>query len=88
MAMREHFDWRSLTLSPRHFSWRIRGNPLALLYEDDNAAEIAQADLVVATSMTDLASLRGLCPTLTKIPNIIYFHENQFAFPETGRFTL
>ena len=41
-------------------------------------------DLVLATSMLDLASLRGLIPKLAKIPNVLYFHENQFAYP-TGQ---
>ena len=31
--------------------------------------------------MVDLSSLRGFVPQLGCIPNIIYFHENQFAYP-------
>jgi len=30
----------------------------------------------------DLATLRGLVPKLSQIPNLLYFHENQFAYPE------
>ena len=42
-------------------------------------------DLIIATSMTDLSSLKGMVPALAAIPTICYFHENQFAYPESGR---
>ena len=38
-------------------------------------------DLIVATSMVDLACLKGLVPSLAASPSIVYFHENQFAYP-------
>ena len=38
-------------------------------------------DLALATSMVDLASLRGLIPKLAAVPSLLYFHENQFAYP-------
>jgi hypothetical protein len=31
--------------------------------------------------MVDLATLRGLIPDLAQIPSVLYFHENQFAYP-------
>ena len=73
------WDWHSLTLPPRHFRWRIRGNPLSWLNEpllDESW------DLVIATSMVDLATLRGIRPALARVPAIAYFHENQFAYPD------
>jgi glycosyltransferase involved in cell wall biosynthesis len=36
----------------------------------------------VATSMTDLSTLRGLVPALTSLPTLVYCHENQFAYPQ------
>ena len=39
-------------------------------------------DRILATSMVDLAGLRGLIPALGGIPAVVYFHENQFAYPE------
>ncbi len=75
----EH-SWTQLVLPPRHFNWRIRGNSLqwalnekALLSED--------YDLLIATSMVDLASLRGFLPNIARIPTLLYFHENQFVYP-------
>lgn len=73
-------DWTLLSLPPRHFSWRIRGNSLFWAFSE---AELLRQDydLIIATSMTDLNGLMGFAPYLAKIPSILYFHENQFAYP-------
>jgi glycosyltransferase involved in cell wall biosynthesis len=76
------WDWQVLSLPPRHFSWRVRGNPLYWSIAERKILE-AEYDLVLATSMVDLATLRGLVPRLTRIPTLLYFHENQFAYPES-----
>ncbi|MEE4637679.1 MAG: DUF3524 domain-containing protein, partial [Wenzhouxiangella sp.] len=75
------FDWRVLTLPGRHFAWRIRGNPLSWL----DAIPAGRPDLVLATSMVDLATLKGLHPRLHDVPCWLYFHENQFAYPQSQR---
>ena len=80
-AMFAHWQWRVLSLPPRHFSWRVRGNPLFWSITERDALE-RPYDLVVATSMVDLATLRGLVPALTRVPTIVYFHENQFEYPQ------
>jgi len=72
-ALPEH-DWTVETLPPRHFSWRIRGNPLALA-DQLQRSRPAGWDRLMATSMTDLATLRGLVPSLAAMPAILYFHE-------------
>ncbi|MFN2360118.1 MAG: DUF3524 domain-containing protein, partial [Marinobacter sp.] len=35
--------------------------------------------------MVDLASLKGFHPHLARTPTILYMHENQFAYPDSGR---
>lgn len=70
-------DWRTLELPGRHFRWRIRGNPLSWLHKLPETTP----DLILATSMVDLATLKGLHPRLAHTPVIYYFHENQFAYP-------
>jgi glycosyltransferase involved in cell wall biosynthesis len=77
-AMFPRYEWQSLVLPPRFFRWRIRGNPLSWLNEP-----LLQEhwDLIIATSMVDLATLRGLHPRLASTPCLLYMHENQFAFP-------
>jgi len=76
-------EWTVLTLPPRHFRWRIRGNSLTWAFAERAALE-AGHDRIIATSMVDLAGLRGLVPALAATPALAYFHENQFAYPESG----
>ncbi|MFP4600140.1 MAG: DUF3524 domain-containing protein [Persicimonas sp.] len=76
-------DWTVLTLPPRHFRWRIRGNALSWAFEQRETLE-RDYDIVLATSMVDLSALRGLVPRLARARNIIYFHENQFAYPASN----
>jgi glycosyltransferase involved in cell wall biosynthesis len=72
------FDWSTVELPGRHFAWRIRGNPLSWL----DALPDESPDLIVATSMVDLATLKGLHSRLAGVPALYYFHENQFAYPQ------
>lgn len=77
LATQPGFAWRRLELPGRNFAWRIRGNPLSWL----DALPDETPDLVVASSMVDLATLKGLHPRLVDVPTLYYFHENQFAYP-------
>lgn len=81
LAMFPDWQWQVLTLPPRHFSWRIRGNPLYWALSERALLE-GEYDLLVATSMVDLATLRGLVPGLARLPSLLYFHENQFEYPQ------
>lgn len=76
-----HINWHSLQLPGRHFRWRIRGNPLSWL----DKLPKQQPDLILATSMVDLATLKGLHPRIASTPCIYYFHENQFAYPTSSQ---
>lgn len=73
------FDFQVATQPPRHFPWRSRGN--SLWWAFDEQLQQTDPDLIVATSMVDLAGLRGMMPHLGEIPTLVYFHENQFAYP-------
>ena len=79
-SMFPQHDWTQLALPPRHFNWRIRGNSLQWGFGEFDALH-TQYDLLIATSMVDLSSLRGFLPCLAQIPSIVYFHENQFVYP-------
>lgn len=82
VASQPDFHWEVLALPPRFFRWRIRGNALTWLQEP---ALKASYDLLIVTSMVDLASLKGFHPHLAHTPTILYMHENQFAYPDSGR---
>ncbi|MEJ1464776.1 MAG: DUF3524 domain-containing protein [Candidatus Sedimenticola sp. (ex Thyasira tokunagai)] len=79
VSSQQQYEWQRFELPGRHFRWRIRGNPLSWL---DLLPE-TPPDLIVATSMVDLATLKGLHPRLAQVPCLYYFHENQFAYPVT-----
>lgn len=74
------WQWVLESLPARFFNWRYRGNSLTWAFGDYPSLD-EQYDLILATSMVDLAGLRGLKPNLANSPTIVYFHENQFAFP-------
>ncbi len=73
-------DWMSLTLPARHWKWRMRGSA-AFLAGPVHEALARPVDLVFASSYLPLAELYGLVPALAGVPSILYFHENQLAFP-------
>jgi glycosyltransferase involved in cell wall biosynthesis len=77
-------QWQVLTLTDRHFAWRMGGNALSFKAHYDRLLA-GEFDLLLATSMTDLSTLRGFYPHLGQIPNALYFHENQFAYPVNHR---
>jgi glycosyltransferase involved in cell wall biosynthesis len=71
----------TLTLSDRAWAWRLRGGAVGL-YEALTPRHV-NADVIVATSMTDVASLMGLLrrTPLAGKPVILYMHENQLTYP-------
>lgn len=74
-------EWTILTLPPRFFAWRIGGN--ALSFGVGEREKMSQNyDLIIATSLTDIATIKGLHPHLAATRTIVYFHENQFAYPD------
>lgn len=78
------WQWSTLCLAPRFFSWRQRGNSLTWAF---NERELLTQpyDFLLATSMVDLSALRGFVPELAGVPSVVYFHENQFAYPTTSQ---
>jgi len=74
-------EWTVCALPPRHFAWRVGGNALFWGGGGDKALD-DDYDLIVATSLADIATLKGLRPNLAATPALCYFHENQFAYPE------
>ncbi|MFO8141379.1 MAG: DUF3524 domain-containing protein [Marinobacter sp.] len=76
------YHWHTLALPPRFFRWRIRGNPLTWLNEP---CLQEPWDLIIATSMVDLATVKGIHPQLARTPCVLYMHENQFAFPVSSK---
>lgn len=79
----DNVDWTVLTLPARHFAWQFRSNALqwTLTHKEELQCNY---DAILASSMVDLAGLIGLNPALAGTPSALYFHENQFAYPQGG----
>ncbi|MGR8920674.1 MAG: tRNA-queuosine alpha-mannosyltransferase domain-containing protein [Gammaproteobacteria bacterium] len=84
VAALDDFDWHLECLPPRHFAWRVRGNALSLAERVRKRVRRVPPALIVATSMLDLVTLRACVPALARTPALVYFHENQFDYPDRG----
>lgn len=78
------WQWQVLGLPPRYFNWRVRGNSLSWAFQEREILT-SPYDLLICTSMVDLSALRGFVPALATIPTLVYFHENQFAYPRSSQ---
>ena len=83
LTRRVHADWTVCTLPGHHWKWRMRG---AVPYWALAAQDILTRpyDLVWASAYVPLAELVGLVPALSRLPKVLYFHENQLAYPQQG----
>lgn len=75
-------EWTTLTLPARHWKWRMRHSAIHF------AREVVQRfaaghrwDAIVCTDMMNVAEFRALSPAARDVPVMVYFHENQFAYP-------
>ena len=66
-----------LTMRGQFWKWRMHGGAVTLAREFKS--KNLKPDLILATDMLDLSTFLAL--TKTKIRSIIYFHENQLAYP-------
>lgn len=78
-------DWTVLTLAGRHWKWRMRG-AAAWLAQERSRELRGPFDLVFASAYLPLAEFVGLTPSLAATPRLLYFHENQLAFPVRAEF--
>lgn len=76
-------QWTVLTLPGRHWKWRMRGAVPLFALERRDALQRSH-DLVFASAYVPLVELVGLCPDLAAVPRLLYFHENQLAYPARG----
>ena len=71
----------------RFWKWRMQGGPVTLAAQIDEAvAAGGQPDVVLASSMTDLAGLLGIARRhLAGAATALYMHENQLTYPLSPR---
>lgn len=76
-----------VTLEGRFWKWRLTGGHVTLAESAERAArDGGPPDLVLGTSMLDLAGFLGLARRrLAGVPAALYLHENQITYPAVGR---
>ena len=79
-------DWHLLTLPGRHWKWRMRHAAVEFTQQMKRLTDAGESfDAIVTTDMMNAAELKGLlvtaCPQYCRLPLVVYFHENQFAYP-------
>lgn len=82
IAQCDHYEWSLNALPPRYFAWRMRGAPLSFIALNEQSMK-ENYDLLVATSSVDLCTVQSLNRTLADTYSLLYFHENQFAYPKS-----
>lgn len=75
--------WTVMGLGDRHWKWRMRGGAVTLAERvEERARRGEEWDVVVASSMLDLATFQGLSGAeVGRLPAVVYFHENQLTYP-------
>lgn len=69
-----------LTLSGRHWKWRMHGGAVTLARQF--MASGCEPDLLLASDMLDLTTFLALTRKKTSgLPTALYFHENQLTYP-------
>lgn len=77
----EH-DWTTIALPGRHWKWRMRHSAIHFAQEVGDRHRAGERwDAIICTDMLNVAEFRGLTPLVRDVPLVVYFHENQFAYP-------
>lgn len=76
-----------ITHHGKFWKWRMQGGSVTLGRElAGYVAAHGTPDLVIASSMTDLAALLGIARRhLMGVPTVLYMHENQLTYPVSPR---
>lgn len=78
----EH-QWNKLTLRGKYWKWRMQGGAIPLA---EMAAEQDPPDAFLVSDMLDVALFRSLLPQEhASKPFVLYFHENQLMYPDSGK---
>ena len=68
------------------WKWRLSGGAATLAEETRQAiARVGMPDVILATSMVDVAGLVGLLRHDVSAPVALYLHEDQITYPTSGR---
>jgi glycosyltransferase involved in cell wall biosynthesis len=76
-----------ITLEGRFWKWRLTGGHVTMAESAERTAlDVGPPDLLLGTSMLDLAGFLGLARRrFGDVPAALYLHENQVTYPALGR---
>jgi len=84
-SLSEH-NWTTIGLPDCNWKWRMRHASIEFAKQiNARAADGKSWDIVVCTDMMNAAELRSLAKPIANVPLVVYFHENQFAYPIRGK---
>jgi len=79
-------QWTTLGLPGRNWKWRMRHAAIEFARQIKERADNGESwDVVFCTDMLNAAELRSLAKPISDLPTVVYFHENQFAYPIRGK---
>jgi hypothetical protein len=78
-----------VTMPGAFWQWRLTGAFVSLAEAVDELADRhGRPDAILATSLVDVAGLRGMVSrSLGQVPTALYMHENQITYPAISNAT-
>ena len=75
-------DWKVLSLPANHWKWRMRHSAIDFARQVNKLdAGFEKFDAIFCTDMLGVAEFKGLLDSKIDSPIVLYFHENQIAYP-------
>lgn len=85
-SSRSVHDWTTIGLPDCNWKWRMRHASIEFAKQINERANRGETwDVVFCTDMMNAAELRSLAKPIRDLPLVVYFHENQFAYPIRGK---
>jgi len=76
----EH-SWTLLTLPAYKWKWRMLHSAYTFAQELKINSDFSP-DIIFCSDMINLVEFKGFMPNFSSIPSVVYFHENQLAYPK------
>lgn len=85
-SSRSEHDWTTVGLPDCNWKWRMRHAAIEFARQIKLRSDSGEFwDVVLCTDMLNAAELRALAAPIRDLPLVVYFHENQFAYPIRGK---